>query len=171
MTKKMIYLALLVTMSLVLSLVEQSIPVPFLPAGAKLGLSNVIVVFALYTLPKTTDVMMIIVVKLILSCIFGAGMSGFLYSSMGAIFSFSVMFLVKTLLSRFVSVIGVSILGSVFHHIGQLVVAMLVVQNAGVFLYLPVLTGVGILTGFFVGLVNFYLFPFHRLLKQRSNPL
>lgn len=157
MTRKTVYLSLLVTISLVLSIVERSIPVPFMTPGAKLGLSNIIIVFALYTLTNKRDIILLISVKLLLSSFFGAGLSGLLYSTMGAICSFMAMCLIKEIFKSSISVIGVSITGAVFHHIGQLIVAMYIVHNAGVFLYLPVLTWIGILTGLFVGLVNNFL--------------
>lgn len=172
MTRKMIYLALCVTLSLILSLIERSIPVPFMTPGAKLGLSQIIIVFALYTLPSKRDVLMIIVVKLILSSIFGQGVSGFMYSVMGAFFSFIAMLVTKMIFEPYVSVVGVSIIGAVFHHIGQLIIAMWIVQNSGVFLYLPFLTWIGILTGLFVGLVNLLLLRYRKVIpffKLNSN--
>lgn len=164
MTKKITYLALCVTLSLILSIIERSIPVPFMTPGAKLGLSNIIIVFALYSLKYKRDVMLIIIVKLILSSFFGQGISGLMYSMMGAFFSFVAMLVVKTLFSDYVSVIGVSIIGAVFHHMGQLLVATWIVKNSGVFLYLPILTWIGILTGLFVGLVNLLLLRYQKVL-------
>ena len=51
-TKRLVYISLLVTMALVLSLIERNIPVPFLTPGAKIGLANLVTVVALYSLPK-----------------------------------------------------------------------------------------------------------------------
>lgn len=155
-TKHLIYMSLLVAMALALHLVERSIPVPFMTPGAKLGLANLVTVIALYTLDKKSDVAKIIVTRIILSAIFGGSVSGLMYGSMGALFSFIIMLVIKEGLKEKVSIIGVSAAGAVFHNIGQLLVAALIVQNIGVMLYLPVLSLAGIVTGIFVGMTANY---------------
>ena len=155
-TKHLIYMSLLVAMALVLHLVERSIPVPFMTPGAKLGLANLVTVIALYTLEKKQDVMKIIVARLFLGAIFGGSVSGLMYGSMGALMSFIIMIVIKEGLKDKVSIIGVSAAGAVFHNIGQLLVASLIVQNIGVMLYLPVLSIAGIVTGIFVGITANY---------------
>lgn len=155
-TKHLIYMSLLVAMALALHLVERSIPVPFMTPGAKLGLANLVTVIALYTLDKKSDVAKIIVTRSILSAIFGGSVSGLMYGSMGALFSFIIMLVIKEGLKEKVSIIGVSAAGAVFHNIGQLLVAVLIVQNIGVMLYLPVLSLAGIVTGIFVGMTANY---------------
>lgn len=155
-TKHLIYMSLLVAMALVLHLVERSIPVPFMTPGAKLGLANLVTVIALYTLDKKSDVAKIIVTRSILSAIFGGSVSGLMYGSMGAFLSFIIMLVIKESLKEKVSIIGVSAAGAVFHNIGQLLVAALIVQNIGVMLYLPVLSLAGIVTGIFVGMAANY---------------
>lgn len=155
-TKHLIYMSLLVAMALALHLVERSIPVPFMTPGAKLGLANLVTVIALYTLDKKSDVAKIIATRIILSAIFGGSVSGLMYGSMGALFSFIIMLVIKEGLKEKVSIIGVSAAGAVFHNIGQLLVAALIVQNIGVMLYLPVLSLAGIVTGIFVGMTANY---------------
>lgn len=155
-TKHLIYMSLLVAMALALHLVERSIPVPFMTPGAKLGLANLVTVIALYTLDKKSDVAKIIATRIILSAIFGGSVSGLMYGSVGALFSFIIMLVIKEGLKEKVSIIGVSAAGAVFHNIGQLLVAALIVQNIGVMLYLPVLSLAGIVTGIFVGMTANY---------------
>lgn len=155
-TKHLIYMSLLVALALVLHLVERSMPVPFMTPGAKLGLANLVTVIALYTLDKRRDVMKIIVARLFLSAIFGGSVSGLMYGSMGALLSFIIMVVVKEGLKDKVSIIGVSAAGAVFHNIGQLLVASLIVRNIGVMLYLPFLSIAGIVTGIFVGMAANY---------------
>lgn len=156
-TKHLIYMSLLVAMALGLHMVERSIPVPFMTPGAKLGLANLVTVIALYTLNKKQDVIKIIVVRLFLSAIFGGSVSGLMYGSMGALFSFIIMVIIKEGLKDKVSIIGVSAAGAVFHNIGQLLVAALIVRNIGVMLYLPFLSIAGIVTGIFVGMAANYI--------------
>lgn len=155
-TKHLVYMSLLVAMALALHLVERNIPVPFMTPGAKLGLANLVTVIALYTMNQKRDVMKIIVARLVLSAIFGGSVSGLMYGSMGALLSFLIMIIIKESLKEKVSIIGVSAAGAVFHNIGQLLVASLIVQNIGVMLYLPVLSLAGIVTGIFVGMAANY---------------
>ncbi len=155
-TKHLIYMSLLVAMALALHLVERSIPVPFMTPGAKLGLANLVTVIALYTLDKKRNVIKIITARLILGAIFGGSVSGLMYGSMGALLSFIIMVVIKEGLKEKVSMIGVSAAGAVFHNIGQLLVAALIVQNIGIMLYLPVLSIAGIGTGIFVGMAANY---------------
>lgn len=155
-TKHLVYMSLLVAMALALHLVERNIPVPFMTPGAKLGLANLVTVIALYTMNQKRDVMKIIVARLVLSAIFGGSVSGLMYGSMGALLSFVIMIIIKESLKEKVSIIGVSAAGAVFHNIGQLLVASLIVQNIGVMLYLPVLSLAGIVTGIFVGMAANY---------------
>ena len=159
-TRHLIYMSLLTAMALVLSLVERNIPVPFMTPGAKLGLANLVTVLALYSLSKKRDVAMIIAARLLLVSIFGGSVSGLMYGSMGALLSFIIMVVIKELLKDKVSIIGVSAAGAVFHNIGQILVACMIVQNIGVILYLPFLSIAGIVTGAFVGLTANYIISY-----------
>ncbi|MEF9992227.1 MAG: Gx transporter family protein [Romboutsia sp.] len=156
-TSKMVYMALLVSLALILSLIERVIPVPFVTPGAKLGLANLVIMLSVYTLDSYKDAFTVLVLRLILSTLLGGSVSMLLYSVAGGILSFLVILLVKTLGSKHVSIIGVSAAGSVFHNVGQLFIASLILNNFNVFLYLPLLSLVGICTGIFVGLSANYI--------------
>ena len=153
-TSKMVYISLLVAQALVLFLFERMIPVPFITPGAKLGLANIIIVIALYTLDNYKETFLVIFLRLLLSTMFGGTLSSFFFSLAGSIFSFIIMVIIKELFKDKVSIIGVSTAGGVFHNIGQLLVAVFIVKNIGVMLYLPVLSIAGIVTGIFVGLTS-----------------
>lgn len=153
-TSKMVYISLLVAQALVLFLFERMIPVPFITPGAKLGLANIIIVIALYTLDNYKETFLVIFLRLLLSTMFGGTLSSFFFSLAGLIFSFIIMVIIKELFKDKVSIIGVSAAGGVFHNIGQLLVAVFIVKNIGVMLYLPVLSIAGIVTGIFVGLTS-----------------
>lgn len=156
-TRKLMYMSLLVAMALMLHIIERQIPVPFVTPGAKLGLTNLVTVMSLYTLKRKREVFQIIVVRLLLSTIFGASVSGLLYGGAGALLSFAAMIGLKKLGGDKVSIMGVSAAGAVFHNIGQIIVASLIVQHLGVTLYLPVLSLAGIVTGLFVGMSAQYV--------------
>lgn len=156
-TSKMVYLSLLVAQALVLYIFERMIPVPFITPGAKLGLANLVVVIALYTLDNYRDAFVVVFLRLLLSTFFGGGVSSFLFSLSGSIFSFVIMVIIKEVGKDNVSIIGVSAAGGVFHNIGQLLIAAMIVKNIGVMLYLPILSTAGIGTGIFIGVTANYL--------------
>lgn len=156
-TSRMIYIGLLVAQALVLYLIESMIPVPFITPGAKLGLANLVTVVALYTLDNNKDVFLVVILRLILSTMFGGSVSSFMYSASGAILSYFVMIFMKKIGRDKLSIIGVSATGAVFHNVGQLLVASLIVKNIAVMLYLPILSIAGIGTGIFIGITANYL--------------
>lgn len=158
-TSKMIYISLLVAQALVLSLFERFIPVPFIAPGAKLGLANLIVVISLYTLPKVKDSFTVVILKLFLSMLLFGNLSMFLYSLAGGLFSFTAMFLVKKIGGDKVSILGVSATGAIFHNVGQLLVASLIINSFSIFVYLPVLSLLGIGTGIIIGITANYVVP------------
>lgn len=156
-TSKMVYIGLLVAQALVLHIFERLIPVPFITPGAKLGLSNLITVVALYTLDNKRDAFLVVLLKLTLSTMFGGNLSSFMYSAAGGVLSFLAMILVKEGFKDKVSIVGVSATGAIFHNVGQLIIASLIVKNIGVMLYLPILSTVGIVTGIFIGIAANYI--------------
>lgn len=156
-TSKMVYMALLVSMALILSLIERMIPVPFITPGAKLGLANLVIMLSVYTLDSYKESFTVLILRLLLSTMLGGNVSMFLYSSVGGILSFIVILLVKNLGGKYVSIIGVSAAAAVFHNIGQLFVASLILNNFNIFLYLPLLSMAGIGTGIFIGISCNYI--------------
>ena len=153
----MVYMGLLVSMALVLSLIERMLPIPFIAPGAKLGLANLIIVISVYTLDSYKDSFIILILKILLSSILCGSISSLLYSISGGVLSFIVTILVKQLGRRYVSVIGVSTSAAVLHNVGQLFAASIIFKNFNIFLYLPILSMVGIGTGIFIGLSANYI--------------
>ncbi|MDU4912501.1 MAG: Gx transporter family protein [Clostridium baratii] len=153
----MIYMSLLVGMALILFIIEGMIPVPFITPGAKLGLANLVIMIAVYTLGSYKEAFTVLFLRLLLSTMLGGSISTLMYSAAGGILSFIIIIIVKELGGKYVSIIGVSAAAAVFHNIGQLIVASLILKNIGVFLYLPILSIAGIGTGIFVGISANYL--------------
>ncbi len=170
-TSKLIYMSLLVSMALILSLVERTLPVPFVTPGAKLGLANLIIIISVYTLDSYKDSFIVLVLRVILAAMLGGNMSALLYSISGGIFSFIITILVKELGGKHISIIGVSASAAVFHNVGQLLVASFILENTSVFLYLPILSSMGIVTGIFVGLSANYLLAHLKRLPYFKNKL
>lgn len=155
-TKKMLFLSLMVAQSLLLFLLESLIPIPFVAPGAKIGLSNIITVICLYIL-SFKDTFIVIILKIFLSTLFGGTLSSLLYSLFGGLLSLISMYIVKKTFKDKISILGVSIVGSIFHNIGQLIAASLVVQSFNIFVYFPVLMIAGLIAGILVGVVSKYL--------------
>ena len=137
-------------MSLIFSYVETLIPISFGIPGIKLGLANIVTVTALYY-AGTKEAFVLAILRNILTGFLFGNLFAIFYSIAGSCFSILIMHLLKKRGSF--SVIGVSIAGGVFHNIGQLLVAMLVVESLSISYYMPVLLTAGILTGAVIGLL------------------
>lgn len=148
MKSKVAYFGVFTSLALIFSYVETLIPVNFGIPGVKLGLANLIIVTALYKM-RLSEVFLLSVVRVVLSGFIFGNYFSILYSLAGGILSLAVMALLKRV-GGF-SVIGVSIAGGTFHNIGQMIVAMLVVETFSVVYYVPVLLLAGMLTGFVIG--------------------
>ncbi|KGM93482.1 Gx transporter family protein [Clostridium botulinum] len=166
-TKKLTFIALLVAEGLVLHIFEGMLPLPFVTPGARLGLTNIITVVSLYLL-NFNEVSLVIILRILLSTLLGGNLSTFLYSMTGGILSFLAMYVLKKFEEKGVSIIGISIVGAVFHNIGQIIVAGLIIENAMIVSYLPILLIASIGTGLFVGLTGNYLLPFLQRIKFKK---
>ena len=138
-----------VALALIFSYIETLIPFQIGIPGVKLGLANLVILIALYRMP-VGEVYLLSGVRVVLTGFLFGNLMSILYSLAGGILSLTVMWGMKRI--RSVSILGVSIAGGVFHNIGQLLAAALMVETYGVFSYLPVLLISGLLTGFVIGL-------------------
>lgn len=156
--RRLIFISLLVAQGVIIGLLENMIPYPFAFApGAKLGLSNLITIIALFTMPKK-DSFLLVWLRLILTTLLGGTTSTFLYSMNGAMLSYFGMLIVKQLGPKRVSIIGISATGGFLHNVGQLVTASVIAGSWQVLLYLPILSFLGILSGIAIGIAaNFLL--------------
>ncbi len=140
----------LLALALILGYIDSLIPMPIPVAGIKLGLANLIVIFALYKL-SPAEAAMISIVRVVLSGLMFAGLSGIMYSLAGAVLSFAVMWIMKSLTDHHVVV--VSVCGSIAHISGQLIVAGLMTSLAIVTYYAPVLLVSALITGIIIGML------------------
>ncbi len=148
MGKRIARYALLVSLAMVLSWLESLIVFPGLLPGMKVGLTNLVVVFALYRMsPRDAAAVSLVRVALV-SLTFGNAYS-FAYSLAGAALSLAVMTGLKR--TGWFSILGVSISGGVCHNLGQLGVAMAVLGTARLGWYLPWLMAGGVAAGTAVG--------------------
>lgn len=151
MKSKVAYFGVLTALALIFSYVETLIPIQFGIPGVKLGLANLIIVIALYRMKLSEAYLLSIVRVLLAGFIFGNYFS-IIYSLAGGLLSLTVMALLRK--KGGFSVIGVSIAGGVFHNIGQLIVASVIVETFSVMYYVPVLLIAGLVTGLLIGIAS-----------------
>ncbi len=144
------YFGVFTALALIFSYIETLIPIQFGVPGIKLGLANLIIVIVLYR-TGWREALLLSVVRVVLAGFIFGNLFSIVYSLAGGILSLAVMALLKRT-DRF-SVIGISIAGGVCHNIGQLIVAMVVVETYQVGYYLPVLLIAGVITGAVIGAV------------------
>ena len=149
-TKKLALGGMLVVLALILSYVESLLPISMGVPGIKMGLPNIVILFALYRLGGKDAALISLVRVVLVSVLFGSLFS-LAYSVAGAALSLAVMALLKKW-GKF-STAGVSIAGAVCHNGGQIAVAMLLLETAEIGYYLPVLCVSGAVTGICIGLV------------------
>ena len=150
-TKKIAYLGLLIALAFVFSYIEFLIPINIGVPGAKLGLANLVIIVALYTI-KERDAFILSMIRIVLVGFTFANLASMLYSLAGGILSFVVMVIAKK--TKKLSVTGVSVLGGVFHNIGQIIMAIWVVKTTSLIYYLPVLLVSGIAAGVAIGVLG-----------------
>ena len=156
-TKQLTLCAVLTAMALALSYLENffplslAIPIP----GVKLGLANIVTVFALYVLGPG-QAMLILLARCLLGAVFAGNMNALIFSLLGGVSAM----LVMIGLSRWrrLSVYGVSVGGEAAHNCGQVAAAVLTLGNTAPLYYLPILLGVSLFTGALTGLVTACLF-------------
>ena len=119
--------------------------------GAKLGLANLVIIVAIYTLNER-DAFVLSMIRIVLVGFTFANLASMLYSLAGGILSFIAMVIAKK--TQKLSITGVSVLGGVFHNIGQIIMAIWVVKTASLVYYLPVLMISGIVAGVAIGILG-----------------
>ena len=150
-TRKIARMGLLTALALILSYVESLIPAFVAVPGVKMGLANIVVVFALYTLGPGEAAIVSIIRVLLSSLLFGSILS-LSYSAAGAVISLrSMIIMMKT---KIFGVTSVSVTGGVFHNLGQILVACLVLETDVLLYYLPVLILSGTVTGAVIGIAS-----------------
>lgn len=149
--KNIAFYGMMIALALIFSYLETFIPInALIPIpGVKLGLANIVVLFALYTM-KLRDAFVIAVIRILLAgLLFGNPMT-IAYSFVGGMMSLGVMFILK---KTKLSIVGVSMVGGITHNIGQLIVAVILTGTNRIAYYLPVLLVAGLITGLLMGIV------------------
>lgn len=150
-SKKVAFLGLCITLSMILSFVESQIPALVAIPGIKVGLPNLVIVFLLYRSGWKETVTVSLIRILLISILFG-NLQILSFSLAGAILSLISMILLKK--SNWFSCITVSIVGGIFHNVGQIIAACLWTQTAEIAFYLPVLLISGTVAGALIGIIG-----------------
>lgn len=149
MKSRVAYFGVFTALALIFSYVESLIPIQIGIPGVKLGLANLMIVIALYKM-SLKETYLLSITRVVLSGFLFGNIFAILYSLAGGLLSLTVMAVLKK--AGGFSVMGVSIAGGVFHNIGQLIIAMIVVETFSVAYYIPVLLIAGVITGLLIGI-------------------
>lgn len=147
--KKLTQLSLLAAAALILYVIEFRLPNPVPIPGVKLGLANIITVVAVYRF-KPCETALLVAVRVILGAVFAGSLSSFLFSVSGAVFCLCGMMIIKKILSE-KQLPLCSVLGAMFHNVGQMAAAVWVMGSVSVLAYLPILIVTGCIAGLFTG--------------------
>lgn len=161
-TKKLTELALLATIALTIFLVELRIPNPIPIPGVKLGMANIVTVYAVYRY-RPGEVLLLVLIRIILGAVLGGNLLALLYSLSGGLLCLAgVLLLCRVIPAELLW--PVSILGAVLHNMGQIGAAILITGTPGIVAYLPFLLVSGCCAGAFTGLCA-------QLLVNRISPI
>ena len=147
-TKKLVTLAVTISVAMILSFVESRIPAFVAIPGVKVGLANIAVIFALYKMGWREAISVSVIRVLLVALLFGSVVS-LAYSIAGAIISLSLMILLRKI--GIFTEVAVSVVGGITHNIGQILIAFLLLETKVVFYYLPFLMVSGVIAGIAVG--------------------
>lgn len=165
--QKMALLGILTAAAIVIAILESFIPSIGIP-GVKLGLANIVILIILYELGVVEAVIVNVLRVIVVGLVRGTFLSmGFLMSLTGCALSLGIMIVFYVLIKKF-SIIGVSVIGSVFHVTGQILIAMIFLGTAYIVLYLPIIAISAIITGVFVGIVAKLIIKTGIIKKQRE---
>lgn len=148
-TRKLTELSMLTAMALIIFIIELRLPNLSAVPGVKLGLANIITVYALYRY-KFRETAMIVFVRILMGSIFGGNISAIIYSASGAVLCLLGMSLFRKMIPAEYLWIC-SVLGAILHNTGQIIAAVCVTRTLIVVSYLPVLMVTGCIAGAFTG--------------------
>ena len=149
-TKKTARYGLLVALAFILSYLESLFPIPVPIPGIKLGLANLVIITALYSMGGKDAFILSLIRTILVGFTFG-NLSMMAFSLAGGLLSWLTMYIFYK--SNLFTIIGVSIIGGVAHNIGQVSMAVIVNYNMNIFYILPLLTISGIVTGALIGII------------------
>lgn len=165
-TKRMTELAMLTATALIIFIIELQIPNPIPIPGVKLGLANIITVYAVYHY-RAGEVLLLVFVRIFLGALFSGYFSTILYSLAGSALCLLGMLLLEKVIDEKYLWLS-SVFGAVLHNLGQITAAFLITATPGVFVYVPFLLVSGCLSGAFTGVCAQLIL--HRIPGKEEKP-
>ncbi len=154
-TRKLVLLALLTAIALTIFMIEAQIPALVPIPGVKLGLANIVTVFAVFAI-GSREAGAVLFCRIFLGAVFAGNFSTILYSAAGGLLSIFVTIGLKRLLTvRQLWVAGS--LAAIAHSVGQMAAAILISGTPALVSYLPIMVGISVITGTFTGLCAQFL--------------
>lgn len=155
--KRLARLSVLTAVALIIFVIELQIPNPFPIPGIKLGLANIITVYAVYHF-RAYEVCLMVGVRLLLGSLFSGNVTALIYSASGAALCLLGMLLLKRIIDE-KHIWLASVFGAVLHNTGQIIAAIAVTQTVGLAAYYPFLIVSGCLAGAFTGVLAQLVMP------------
>jgi len=154
-TKRLTTLAVMLSISIVLSIVESALlvvlPIPI--PGVKLGLANVVTLIIMY-IYGDRDALMILVLRIILVGLLRGNIfsTTFFLSLSGGMVAYIMMWIMKNV--KVFSIIGVSIMGAFGHSVGQIAMAIFLIERTELIYYFPYILVLSVMTGVVTGYIG-----------------
>ena len=162
--KRLARLGILTAVALIIFIVELQIPNPFPIPGVKLGLANIVTVYAVYRY-RPSEVAMMTGVRILLGSVFSGNIMALLYSACGSLLCLLGMLLLRRVIDEKHLWLA-SVFGAVLHNTGQMAAALLVTQTPSLLFYYPFLLVSGCLAGLFTGLCTQLVLPRIKAIDQ-----
>lgn len=159
-TRRIAINAIFIGAAMIMFLIENLFdPIRVLIPGAKMGLSNIFSLVGMIILGPV-DAFIIVVVRSLLSVMFGAPASALMYSLSGGLVALGVMFLLYQFVFPNISIVAISVAGAVMHNITQVLVLCIMVRRWEMVSYLPMLSVAGVAAGIIVGIAGFFIIKY-----------
>ena len=162
--KRLALLGILTAVALIIFIVELQIPNPFPIPGVKLGLANIVTVYAVYRY-RPSEVAVMTGVRILLGSVFSGNIMALLYSACGSLLCLLGMLLLRRVIDEKHLWLA-SVFGAVLHNTGQMAAALLVTQTPSLLFYYPFLLVSGCLAGLFTGLCTQLILPRIKAMDQ-----
>lgn len=159
--KKIVTVSIFVAQAMILSYFERLIPLQLvIPIpGVRIGLANIVILTAIYQLGFKMSLSITLLKCFLVGLLFGTPVT-MMYSFTGSLLSLTVMYAMSQLFKAYVSPVGISVVGSIFHILGQLMVASYIMGNTKIFFILPYLLVTGVIAGLVIGFSVIRLQPY-----------
>ncbi len=144
-TRDFVYIALFTVFAVVLSILENFIPLSFSIPGLRIGFANIAVIAVLYIYSFKYALFIVLIKNFLVFLQFG-NIIAFSMSMSGGILSLIFMYIFKRYFYKYFSIYGVSAVGAFFHNFGQITCASIILSNKIIFAYLPILVIIGTFT-------------------------